>query len=466
MHPWVVRNITFPLYRRIIGERVLDCLQELERTQWHSPSQLQDLQWRKLRELLAHCYDNVPYYHALFDRLAIKPENVKDMDDFRRLPLLTKRELRHNRPQMVAQDRRRPFVTDRTSGSSGMPTEVQIDRLASAYHFAAQARGRRWWGWDVGERHAWLVGSLGPMHTVRRLKRRLVDNTILFSVYDLNPQSMRNYYDQMRRSKVRFLYGFTSAAYAWAGLLKEDGLDGLVLGLKGVCTTSEVLYPHQREMIEAVFGCPVVNEYGCCEVGLIAFQCPEGGMHLASENILVEFVKNGKPAEPGQMASIVVTDLDNYRMPLVRYCVGDVGSYSVQLCPCGRGLPLMEVSIGREWDLIRLEDGRTLHPDILHLSHGNSILFENIRQYKVFQRSLSHFFIQIEAKPGSESLVTDAFSTFVRDKLGEAITVDFEFVEQIPREKSGKLRYFVSEVKIEGELSSESPMDASDTALE
>ena len=318
----------------------------------------------------------------------------------------------------------------------------------------------------MGERHAWLVGSLGPMHTVKRLKRRLVDNTILFSVYDLNPQSMRNYYDQIRRSKARFIYGFTSALYTLARVMKEDGLDGHALGLKGVCTTSEVLYSHQREMIEAVFGCPVMNEYGCCEVGLIAFQCPEGGMHLSSENILVEFVQNGKPAEPGQMASIVVTDLDNYQMPLVRYCVGDVGCYGARSCSCGRGLPLMEVSIGREWDLIRLKDGKTLHPDILHLPHSSSILFENIRQYKVFQRSLTHFLIQIEAEPDSESLVMDAYSRFVRDKLGKDVTFEFEFVEQIPREKSGKLRYFVSEVKAEGEFSREFPMDASDMALE
>ena len=145
MYPWVVRNITFPLYRRIIGEKVVDCLQELDRTQWYSPSQLQALQWRKLERLLAHCYNNVPHYRALFDKLDMKPEDIKDMDDFRKLPLLTKRELRRDMPPMVAQDRRRRYVTDRTSGSSGIPTEVQIDRQASAYHFAAQARGRRWW---------------------------------------------------------------------------------------------------------------------------------------------------------------------------------------------------------------------------------------------------------------------------------------------------------------------------------
>ena len=169
-------------------------------------------------------------------------------------------------------------------------------------------------------------------------------------------------------------------------------------------------------------------------------------MHLNSENILVEFVEDGKPAEAGQLASSVVTDLTNYRMPLVRYCNMDMGSYSTDSCLCGRGLPLMEISIGREVDLIRLKGGRILHPEILTLPHS-SALFKDVRQYKIHQRSLRHFFIQVEVEPGSKSQVVDAFSRFVRDQLGEDITLEFETVDHIPREKSGKLRYFVSEVE-------------------
>jgi phenylacetate-CoA ligase len=465
MHPWIVRHITFPLYRRIIGERVLDCLQDLERTQWYSPFQLRDLQWAKLKRLLIYCYDNVPYYRAVFDKLDIKPEDVKDMDDFRRLPLLSKGKLRRNRTQMLAKGGTHRYVTDRTSGSSGIPTEVQISRLASAYHFAAQVRGRGWWGWNIGAAHAWLWGSLGTMQSLRKLKRHFADNTTLFlSVYDLGPESVTRYFRQMRRHRVQFVYGFSSALYALARGIKECNLDGQALGLKGVCSTSEVLYPYQRQMMEKLFGCPVMNEYGCVEVGIIAFECPEGGMHLCSENVLVEFVKDGEPANPGQTASIIVTDLMNYRMPLIRYRVGDVGRHSADVCFCGRGLPLMEVSIGREWDLIRLEDGRILHPDILHLPHDNSVLFEKVRQYKVHQRSLSHFSIQIEAEPDSESLLRDAFSEFVRDKLGESISIEIEYVERIPREKSGKLRYFVSDINAARKLPIESL--ASDIVLE
>jgi len=107
----------------------------------------------------------------------------------------------------------------------------------------------------------------------------------------------------------------------------------------------------------------------------------------------------------------------------------------------------MELSIGREVGLIRLKNGRTLHPDVMTL-HYNSTLSENVRQYKIVQRSLSHFFIQIEAEPGSESLVTDGFSTLIRNRIGEDVTMELEFVEHIPREESGKLRYFVAEVEI------------------
>lgn len=471
MYPWVVQHITFPLFQKMVGERVLDCLRELEKTQWYSSSQLLDLQWKKLEQLLAHCYDNVSYYRALFDKLAMRPEDIKDMDDFRQLPILTKQEMRQNLHQMVAQDKRRPFTTRKTSGSTGIPVEFQIGRAANSYRLAAQARGRRWWGWDVGDRRAalwgtpFIWGTSGYIPKLRRLKRRLVDNYIDFPVCDLRPQSMRKYYHQMWHFKPRFMYSWTSALYTFARFVKDEGLDGHALGLEGVVLTAEVLYPHQRDLIEAVLGCPVISEYGCGEVAQIALQCPEGSMHLMSENVLVEFLKEGKPAEPGQRSNIIVTDLNNYRMPLVRYSVGDVGCYNTQHCSCGRGLPLMEIAVGREVDLIQLKNGQTLHPEMLSLPH-NSILFEKIRQYKITQRSLTHFFIQIEAEPGNESLLTDVFSTFLRERLGEDITVELEFVKHIPSEKSGKVRYFVSEVKAEGELSHESPMDTSNIALE
>jgi phenylacetate-CoA ligase len=144
------------------------------------------------------------------------------------------------------------------------------------------------------------------------------------------------------------------------------------------------------------------------------------------------------------MATIVVTDLNNYRMPLVRYALGDVGCWKDGACDCGRGLPLMEISVGRVGDLIHLPNGRRLHPDLLDLPHDDGVLFDNVRQYRIVQQSLTDFSIQVAVRPGSEGVVRECFARFVKERLGEEVRLNFAFPAEIPRERSGKLRYFVS----------------------
>jgi phenylacetate-CoA ligase len=434
-----------------VGEHLLDRLQELERTQWYAPEDLRELQWRKLERLLAHCYQNVPYYQEMFDEQGVRPEDVQNLDDFRRLPVLTKPILRHNLYALLAQDKARPFRKLVSSGSTGLPLQVQISREANSHRLAAQTRGWRWWGWDIGERSVWLWGTPTAERTqglkakLKGIKRRCVDNARHFSVHDLTPASMREYYRRMCEFRPQFMYGYTSSLYAFARFLRDDGLDGRAIGLEAVCTSCEVLYPHQRRMIEEVFGCPSFDEYGCCEVGVMAMQCPEGNMHLISENTLVEFLVDGQPAEPGQMAQVVVTDLNDYHLPLLRYRLGDVGCYVEGTCSCGRGLPLMEVSIGRELDMIHLRNGKSLHPHILYLNYEGALL-NNVEGYKIIQQDLTRFLIQVEAVPGSEGLIAREFTTLVKKRLGEDVLVECQFLSHIPREESGKLRYFISQI--------------------
>jgi phenylacetate-CoA ligase len=451
MNAWFVRNVTFPLFQMYVGEHLLDRLQDLEQTQWYPSDHVQELQWRKVKTLLAHCYHNVPYYHEMFEQLGIHPDDVKDLEDFRRLPVLTKPVLRNNLYALLAQDKARPFRKLVSSGSTGLPLQVQISREANSHRLAAQVRGWRWWGWDIGEPSVWLWGTPTAERTtsfhakLKGVKRRWVDNARHFSVHDLTPESMRDYYQRMCQFQPRLMYGYTSSLYEFARFILEDGLDGSAMGLEAVCTSCEVLYPHQRRVIEEAFACSTFDEYGCCEVGVLAMQCPEGNMHLTSENALVEFLVDGQPAHPGQMARVVVTDLNDYHLPLLRYSLGDVGCYAEGTCACGRGLPLMEISIGRELDMIHLRNGKSLHPHILYLNYEGALL-DNVEGYKIIQQALDRFLIQVEAVPGSEGVITREFTALVQERLGQDVRVECQFLPHIPREESGKLRYFVSNI--------------------
>ena len=119
------------------------------------------------------------------------------------------------------------------------------------------------------------------------------------------------------------------------------------IGLKAIFCTGEVLYDHQRELISETFGVPVANGYGARDAGFIAHECPAGKMHIAAEHVIVEILdESGQSVPKGEVGEIVITNLDGYAMPFIRYKTGDLGALADEQCPCGRGLPLMK-EIGR-----------------------------------------------------------------------------------------------------------------------
>ena len=168
------------------------------------------------------------------------------------------------------------------------------------------------------------------------------------------------------------------------------------LGIQVAFVTSEKLYEHQREIITEVFGCPVANGYGGRDAGFIAHACPEGGMHITAEDIVVEIVdREGRALPPGESGEIVVTHLATRDFPFIRYRTGDVGVLDDRLCSCGRGLPLLKEIQGRTTDFVVAQDGTVLH--------GLALIYvmrdlPGIAEFKIIQESLERVRVQIVAK--------------------------------------------------------------------
>jgi len=268
-----------------------------------------------------------------------------------------------------------------------------------------------------------------------------------------NPPGIKDFVQQyfftIKRFHPKFLYGYVSALYTITQLFDENGLNPSELKLHGICTTAEVLYEYQRKFIESVFNCPVMNEYGSSETGIISYQCPEGSMHLTNENLIVEFICNGRSALPTQLGNIIITDLNNYVMPLIRYKIDDVGSIREKPCCCGRGLTPMNITIGRECDMVVLKNGKLVLPLIFNFMGDDTIEEYNgkIKQFKVIQKAEDRFLMQIIVEPGFESMVMDYFTRSFRKKLGDYGKLDFEFVDEIPKDSSGKVHYFASDIR-------------------
>lgn len=449
MYSWLVKNLTFPFYEKLKKLNITKYLRELEDTQWYSSEKLKEIQWEKLKELIKHCYKNVPYYNYLFNSISLKPNDIKNIEDLDKIPILTKNKLQENLNLLIAKDKDRSFYIHSSSGSTGIPHTVYVDKRAESYRLASLFRARRWWGWDLGNKTILLGGGFESKQSLREVIRaHICENRKTLYAFNITKESFKKYYLTMKRFRPEYLYGFASAFYALAQLFDENGFDASELRIHGIITMSEILYEYQRKFIESTFNCPVINQYGCSETGVISFQCPEGSMHLTNENHIIEFISNQRSALPGELGDIIITDLNNYVMPLIRYKLGDFGSFNQKRCSCGRGLPAMEINIGREFDLVVLKNGKLVLPMIFNFI-GIHLIEEckgKIKQFRVIQKAEDSFLLQIVAELGFEPTAKEFFTNAFKDKLGDYGKLDFNFVDEIPKESSGKVRYFISEI--------------------
>ncbi len=434
----------FFLGGKILGDNVDRHLAMLLKSQWYSRAKLEELQWTKFKLLLQHAYDFSPLYRSKFDAYGIKPSSIQNHSDLSRLPILTKNELRDAGNFILAKGGKYKFSIAKSSGSTGQLVKFYKDRNASGNGRAAMYRGHSWYSVDVGAREAKLCGVA---HTVRKKIVTAIGDFLLnrFRQKDINTSSKMflTFALDMRKRNPEYLMGYSSLVYEFARFVESEGIDLTPLELKMVKVTSETLFDYQREVLERIFKCPVVNEYGAAEAGIIAFECPMHGMHVTVEGVLLEEIDVKGQSE---IKEFFVTDLNNFYSPIIRYRLGDLGKMSSQACSCGRGLPLIKNIVGRTGDIVYGTDGASAHSSIFSsiLKESTSAVSGGVKQYKVYQRVKGELELNIVKDENFSTDIIDTFERKTRDKLGKKLQIQVKFINSIEREKSGKLRYFVS----------------------
>jgi phenylacetate-CoA ligase len=364
-----------------------------------------------------------------------------------RLPLLSKEEIRSSTDDMLWHAAPGGLFRSNTGGSAGDPLIFYFDRRRQGYDQAARIRSRRWFDVDIGDREMYLWGSpieLARTDSVKRMRDALFNHRLL-NAFNMSPRRMDEYLEEWDRFRPACLFGYPSSINLLVDHATSRGRK-LALGkLKAVFVTGEVCYPHQRETIGSYFGVPVANGYGSREGGFIAHECPEGGMHITAESVIVEIVDTGgTPLPVGETGEIVVTHLDAYAMPFIRYRTGDVGRLKPGRCTCGRGLPLMDVVQGRATDFLYLPDG--------DIKHALSIIYPlreiaGVRQFRVVQHEDYSVTVDVVADDRGERITHEAVAQRVRPIVGEDAGLRVELVDRIASADSGKHRYVVSHVQ-------------------
>jgi len=421
----------------------------LDRSQWWSADRVADWQRDRLASLLRHAYDNVPLYREWFEALGLTPNELRLPEDMAKLPLLTKRDIQRRAADLLAQGSRRSDLTENhTGGSTGEPLTFFQDANFEAWSEADKLRCYRLAGYELGARWAFLWGSDfdGRTHKGRRGQfiDKLIYNLKWINTFDLNVETLAVAAQQLAAWQPQVLVAYVSSATLLARLIQTRGLKPI--RPQTIQTSAEVLTADDRQLLEDVFGCRVFDRYGCREVNNIAHECEaHQGLHILAENNLIELVDGqGRPVEPGQIGRVVVTNLNNRAMPLIRYEIGDLARAATTPCVCGRGLPLLTDIIGRTADVITSPSGKLLHGEFFtHLFYK----ITGIQQFRVVQDTRADLRIQLVAGPrANETEIMNFLSETIQRHGDPAFRVQFEWHTQLPAASSGKFRFTVSNV--------------------
>ncbi len=345
LHPAFARNVVYPVYRGLRGDRVLELLAGMERNQWLTIEEVEDLQWRLLLRLLEHIHTRVPYYGDLFAGHGLRVNEIQSPADFRKIPLLTREIVHTEGARLTSRD---PFTRGYASTASvpgGDPIHFSCDRAAGPVRRANTLRGYRWAGVDVGGRQAIFRGARSGASWKGRFfdaVRNYFNNIMYLSSFDLSDAALRRHAVRIQRYRPDLIVGYPSGLTLFAGYCKNRGVR--IPPAKAILTSGERLQPDQRTVIESVLSAHVFERYGRPEFANIAHECAEhNGLHVFSDLFFVEVITgSGRPALPGEVGEVIVTDLYNLYMPFLRYRTGDFAVLAGRSCTCGRHLPLLE----------------------------------------------------------------------------------------------------------------------------
>lgn len=426
----IIQNIAYACK----GDKRYQYYNELQRNLFISRDQLIDIQKCSIQKIIKHAYTSSAYYKNMFDGIGIRPEEIRNKDDLRALPLLSKTMIKENIELLKTNDE---FSKKLFSVTSGGSTGNQSLILKSPYFEqmsrAASLRNNLLANWDPEDRSVWIWGSPYEHAQLKgSLKAKIgliINNRLLLNAYDYAKADFPVWVKKIRDFKPKVVYGYSSIIAEFAKYLLNN--DIRLVSIKSVISTTEALT--ERRLIQDAFGCKVHDQYGCREIPSIAIEIDEGIMRVSDDTVVLNVEKNGE---------FVVTALHSYGFPLINYRVGDFGSEYCELTS----------EDDYPFSCVKLKIGRTTDN------------FINIRQRKVSSSALSTYISTFNIKIIEQQIVQKDYEDFVvnyvpgidfnfefyrevimnslHEYFGKNVSMQYNEVKKIPIEKSGKKLMF------------------------
>lgn len=413
----------------------------LEESESWSRKQVEAYRNEKLHRLIVHCYENVSYYRRIMEEANLRPEEIQCAEDLARLPVITKDILRGYSAELTAKNVSKMSATwSGTGGTTGEPIRVYKNRECRIWSSMCYERGIRWGGKPVDEPRVRLFGGTLGIGRTRLTSRigNIFRRDLFIPAFELRADNAIFYLDKIRRSKCRFIVGYASAIYKLATFAREFDRK---IEFIAAFPTAELMLPEWEEMIRTTFNCSVLPFYGCGEVNSLGFSTAESnGYGIPEEHALIEIMQNDGSTQLYGEGRFLLTDLDNYAMPIIRYANGDAGKISR---PKGH-FPYSRIERldGRYNSLLMTDKG-----DLISGVIGTHVfrLTSSVKSYRIIQEEPLKIVIKIVPKGDSvagddERLVLDLF----RKYLGGKMKISIEKVSSLPVPPSGKSVFVVN----------------------
>jgi phenylacetate-CoA ligase len=436
-----IRRLIDPI-PRCYGQVFAEHYALLKESEWWSEYQLEEYQNEQLRKLVSHCYNHVEYYRRVFDEYGYKPASFQNKCDLTKLPYLTKEIIRDNAKSLIATNiPAKELEYHTTGGTSGTPLGVYLERRTNAIRLAFEWRYFNWAGYSFNEKCVVLRGNV-----VKNFQRGIrceydaFRNYLVLSTFDMTKNNMARYLQRIQEFEPKAVQGYPSSLEILSDFALESGFKVNKEGnLKAVFTSSETVFPYQREKIAEAFGAPIYDLYGNTEQAGRFGECEcHEGLHEFSEYGITEIDETDEDGA----GEIVATTFTNYAMPLLRYRTGDCGRKALNRCRCGRGLPLIRDVQGRTKDVALLMDGTPI-PLTAFFFAVHVPEMASIKRIQFIQDAPGELRALVIKGKGYREGSSEDMLKRMNDNLRIKLKIAIEFTENIELTTSGKHRFFI-----------------------
>lgn len=437
-----IKRFILPLSDLVLKRSISKHLKFLEKSQWWSLEELEKFQNERLKVLIKHSYENVPYYTKLFESLNLKPSDFRSKEDLKKLPILTKDEIKRNFPEFIVNKnlKKGTYYKGASSGSTGEPLNYYLSKEAYSFNIACGLRAWSWMGYKLGDKYI-KVSQNQRSKKEKKIQDKLLNNDYLF-LKNINKEGVSEAISLIKQTKPKVIRCYPDPLEFIADELIARGE---FLPLTAIATTGNVLHREARKKIEFAFQTKIYDGYSC-EGSAPFFQCEtHENYHAAMEYAISEFVDVERNLDGFIQGRHIVTNLWNFDTPFIRYDSQDLLEFTGEKCSCGRNLLPIKKILGRDNDILITTNGKNIIAQIFTIFFSK---FSNVLQFQFIQEDTLNIKCNIVVNDFFNDVDFNNIKDYVLSVFDDkSMNIRFELVNEIKIGKNGKRRFMINYMK-------------------